>query len=215
MKRRSFIREIILLSSAPAIVHAGGFPLQFLPVIKGRPTASGPAVYLQDDFNRADSITSLGAADVGGAWTAANGTWGIESNQGRLITAGGGNGIAQLDASHADATAQVTLNVIGNLTGLLFRYTDTSNYWWLLEFGSAYYLQKVVGGSTTNLISGAGTAANGDVIKVILSGNSIKCYNNGVQLGTDQSDSFNASATKFGMVSNLDTPRFDTFLVTA
>lgn len=45
--------------------------------------AVGPG---SDTFTRVDSAVSLGTADVGGAWTAGRGTWGIQTNQAYMAT---------------------------------------------------------------------------------------------------------------------------------
>lgn len=86
---------------------------------------------LTDSFNRADSATSLGTADQGGAWIANAGTWGITGNRAYLASDTAG-AVATLVSDHlADGyvEADITLSPTTNraYAGLVFRALDQSN----------------------------------------------------------------------------------------
>lgn len=170
-----------------------------------------------DDFNRADSTSSLGTpSDGGSSWVAAAGTWGINSNRGYLATSSGGQETAYLESSVADVDVQVTLAVSGSDYGVCARLTDASNNLIGIRSGASdYRIYKRVAGSFTQLGSTvAVTSANGDVMKFTANGSSLTLYQNGVSKVT-ATDSFNNTATKHGLRSNADTTtRFDDFSIT-
>lgn len=65
-------------------------------------------------------------------WTEQSGDWEISSN--KLQTAAGGAGIATIQIGVADVLYQATITTSGAGTtpaGLILRYSDTSNYWYL------------------------------------------------------------------------------------
>lgn len=181
----------------------------------GTTVSAGPAVILQDSFTRANNASSLGSATIGGAWSVSGGTWGITANQ-AYNPGAPPNTVAFLNASDADVTAQVKIAVGVSFTSLVFRYSDINNYWHFIRItGAGYYLQKIEAGGASNLFGPVGSEADGDVLKVVLSGNSIKCYVNNVQVGGDQTSSFNASATRYGFDSDHASTTIDDFIVWA
>ncbi len=159
-------------------------------------------VLVFDDFNRADG--PLGNAVVGGAWSSGAGVMDIVGNAAHLST--GSLAWGFINTGVADVSIQATQPIMGgaaSFAGILFRYSDDNNYWRLVNFNGDTYLQKSVIGVVTTLVGPTSGAANSDVLKVVLSGNTIKAYRNGVQLGTDQSDSFNSTATRHGIFGAL------------
>jgi hypothetical protein len=125
--------------------------------------------YAFDDFNRADSNTSVGTASDGTAWQVINGTWGISSNKMYAVSA----------VSSGSATVPLIVKTVGldcsikytitwpTTTGAspvstIFRYQDANNYM-LLQFGRngstkmvTADIYKVIGGTITQI----GTALN-------------------------------------------------------
>jgi hypothetical protein len=180
----------------------------------GTSVSAGPAVLLQDSFTRANNASSLGSATIGGAWSVSGGTWGIVDNQ--AYNPGTPSTVAFLNASDADVTAQVKIVIGVSFTSLVFRYSDINNYWHFIRItGAGYYLQKIEGGGASNLFGPVGSEAHGDVLKVVLNGSSIKCYVNDVQVGGDQTSSFNASATRYGFDCDHASTTLDDFIVWA
>lgn len=168
-----------------------------------------PSPYVYDSFDRADSSSSLGSADVGGAWTVQSATFGISSLRAYETT--GGLGIATIDSGHADADVSVVIAVrltgggAGN-AGVVFRFTNTSNYWRAFFDGSTglVFLQKVVGGAASTVFSGGTMGASGGAVLARFNGSTIAVYVNGRLVGTT-TDSFNSTATKHGLWINGNT----------
>jgi hypothetical protein len=190
------------------------------PVASVLSTAGG--AYVADDFNRADSSSSLGSTSTGSAaWTAVIDTWGISSNQ-AYKASGSSTGIAVVESGHGDCTVSATLaaGISTSNTGIVFRYQDSGNHW-VLEGGNgstqAALYKKTGGGSYTSIATSAGNVhfTNGDVISVILSGSSITVKQNGTTIITTTDSAF-STATKHGLhiSGNDNTARFDDFSVT-
>lgn len=167
-----------------------------------------------DSFIRADNASVIGTADSGQAWTSNSGTWGIASNQ-LYHSAANGGALATLDSTIADGIVEADLIVTaaGGEIGLVFRLSDTSNYFFTSQSGSGT-LQKVVTGSATTLGNIPNLVA-GDHVRIICSGSSIAVDVNG-QIRLQVTDTFNQTATKHGFYSNFDTAaRWKNFRVTA
>ena len=189
-------------------------------------TGSPTAVAAQTDaFGRADSTTTLGTTDTGQAWSVLSGTWGISSN---AAYEPGAVPVTQhaavIDSGLSDCVVQVTVPVLSGLSGnagVIFRATDDSNYWRFVIGGATdnnWYFQKKVAGSFSLVGTGAGRAT-GDVLKVVLGGNTITVFKNGTQMATT-TDSFNSTATKHGLANSSSSSggtvaRFDDFSVRA
>lgn len=170
-----------------------------------------------DNFNRADSATSLGSpSDGGSAWVAQAGTWGISSDTAYNPTADS-PAAATLEASASDVDLQVTVSTASNHGGLVARCSDASNFW-LLDLNGAsniLRLEKYVAGSFSTSFDFAHTPANGDVIKLSCSGSSLSVYLNGTLVTGPISDSFNSTATKHGLFGfGSSSFRLDDFSVT-
>ena len=119
-----------------------------------------------DTFTRADSTTTLGTAETGGAWTAHVGTWGISSNQAYCPTSAGLN-IATVDTGYSDGFVTVTVTGVSAAgQRLVFRLSDSSNYWDLQAVTGSCLLQKYVAGSLTNVVNLGTTISSGDVLRV-------------------------------------------------
>ena len=176
--------------------------------------SGGSSGGVTDSFNRADNASSLGTADTGQTWTALASTWGISSNQ-AYNPGAGANAPAVLDSGKSDCTIQVTIATQAGDSGLSFRATDANNFFEVTFSTTQYQVWKIVAGAFTNLASGTITGANGDVLKVVLSGSTIQIFQNGVQLGTNITDAFNQTATKHGLsqVSGSAGARWDNFSV--
>jgi hypothetical protein len=173
-----------------------------------------------DDFNRADSGATIDSPSDGlGNYTVAQ-TWGIQSNRGYCAN-GGSLGAAVLEAS-ADVEVQVTIAVNGGAGGgghgVVFRYVDANNYWFVRARvdASVLNMQKFVGGSGTDVGTDFSyTPANGDVIKVVAEGTSISVYLNGTLRIGPVTESTHLTATKHGLFAHGDsTARFDDLSIT-
>lgn len=187
-----------------------------LVLLGAGPGAPGPGVttYISDSFNRADSAVSLGSADIGGAWTATTGTWGISSNKGYLVT-DAGQDVAQIDSGVANCTIRCLYSTVGaNSQRLVFRFTDASNFLICQTEGTAYKVYKYVAGGFTQLGTYSVTPADGDQIMVVLNGSNIDFYLNGT-LRISVSDAFNNTATRHGLggANNTGAARWEDYSV--
>lgn len=171
------------------------------------------ALYVSDNCTDTDGtvIASHVVAPVnvpGGSWANFVNTCEIRGNKiGRIGTTAlnayfgcfkeGGQAAGTLTVDYANLGTQ------GDpYAGIIFRYSDSSNYWILRQTaGTTLNICKVVAGA-----EGAGSAnytvaallSATHSLGIVTSGNSISSYLDGVLLGTI-TDSFNATATKIGV----------------
>lgn len=140
---------------------------------------------VSDSFDRADSASTLGSADVGGAWTAWAGTWGISSNKGYLVTTTD-DARAYLDGLVPDGTltvditqsatrcfAGVSLRGVDANNELLVRYKSTTN-----DLLLSKRVSSVV--STLTNVNPAWPAGTTKTLKVVCKGTLIQVYLGGV-----------------------------------
>jgi hypothetical protein len=177
----------------------------------------------QDSFTRTNSTTSLGSTDGNGtvdscAWTIqGSSTGGIISNQGYFPTIPISRGLATLETQTPNIDARVTLSTVTlNGTFILFRFSDTTHYWYAGAEGGFTRLYKINGVTTTQVGTDHSGAANGDIVRVILKGSSIELQRDQgsgfVSLET-ATDTFNQTATKHGIFAFVNTAaRFDDWL---
>lgn len=83
-----------------------------------------------DTFDRPDDPDSLGDAGEGGTWEPVAGTWGVRDD---AATTSGGSGdgpfLAVVPDGNGDGLTEVTMSVVEQGAGLVFRFLDASNYW--------------------------------------------------------------------------------------
>jgi len=84
----------------------------------------------------------------------------------------------------------------GNSHGLVFRYSDDTDYW---RAGSAT-LRKKVSGVWTTVATYSTPCAPNDRLQVVLNGSSITVYRNGNNQVASVTDAFNDTATRHGIV---------------
>lgn len=160
-----------------------------------------------DSFDRANSTTSLGNADTGQPWTALGGTWGINGNAAyNAVNAATDINFAVLDAGKSDVLYTITLSAIGVATHprFVFRAVDLNNLWYVNDSPTlGVGLFKIVAGVLTTVQAfGGRLAVAGDIITIQTVGSSIACSVNGT-LAASATDSFNQTATKFGIGVNV------------
>lgn len=192
----------------------------------------GLTTYRIDNFNRADSTTSINnPSDGGSAWvTPFGGVWGIASNKAYCFGANTTSAIPHgvyLESSESNVTlrCKVIFGTSGTSSAsFLARYVDVNNYYLLtfvkLNTGQLQYsIYKVVAGLGTTIATNTtfGTWVSGTeyTFMVKLSGSSITLYNGTTSL-VQISDS-SVSGTKHGLRifagsgSTGNTDRFDDF----
>jgi hypothetical protein len=154
-----------------------------------------PRLVAKHTFTLADSTDlNAQAGDVGTTWTVPTGAFEVQSSKATSI-----NGIAVVNSGISDGVIQVTPSGMPYAGGLVFRYTDTSNYWIFYSqgIGNDLSLIKYVGGVPTTVWTTT-QAVNSDIFKVVLNGSSIDVYLTGVLMHS-ATDAFNSSATHHGI----------------
>lgn len=181
--------------------------------------AVGGVSNVTDDFNRADSTTSLGTASDGvHAWTAQLGTWGINSNQGYCPTLSGGGGRATVNYGARDCTLQFTTKVAASNWGATLAYESaTDNI--RVRYETAFTRIKLTlnrnGFASVDLINVPGAWANNDVLKVVLTGNSATVFKNGSSIGTiTDARLADATGTEHGLYTESTASRFEDLSIT-
>lgn len=158
-----------------------------------------------DNFNRANSSTSMGSTSTGSvAWSALAGTWGITGNAGYIAAAPATLHMAVVESGVTNCTVEVKIatNASSSSCGLFVRATDVSNGY-IVESGSASTtakLYKLVSGTATAIANSGSNVpfASGDVIQVVLSGTSIIVKKNGSTI-ISTTDSTFTTQTKHGL----------------
>jgi len=174
-----------------------------------------------DTFDRADSATSLGTSDSGHVWTALSGTWGIATNAAYLPTSADNYNAAIVDSGRADCTVQYTASTVDESEGRVpVRMTDSQNGFIGQASGAGvgiHRLYRIEAGAFTELGTYTADHVSGDVLKMVLSGSSIKYFLNGVER-IAATDSFQSTAMKHGIGAGTGTPtthRYNDFSVVA
>jgi hypothetical protein len=170
-----------------------------------------------DNFDRADSATSLGTAGSGQTWTAINGTWGITSDTAYQVTSST-QAIAVVETGLADCLLELDVDSgIPAGGGLSWRVVDNNDHWfWDIDAsgtggsggGSVY---KRVGGTLTQVRTGL-PDCNHKRMGVDLSGSTIDLLIDGVVVDTI-TDSTHSTATKHGLRDYSGFAVFDNFSV--
>lgn len=176
-------------------------------------------VTITDSFTRADSAITLSSTEGTNikAWSAFSGGWGVSVNQAYTPT-GAIDAVAVVDAGVSDCTVTLTIRTVVGSQGVAFRWVDANNGYRTAFFSGNLDLKKFVAGVGTD-VPGSPVAlapVDGDVMSVILSGNSIIVKVNGVQKFSITDAQFQ-SATKHGMAQagfGDVTMRYDNFSIT-
>jgi hypothetical protein len=161
--------------------------------------------FASDSFNRS-GFHSLGSTDGVGsndpfAWTLRLGNQQVVSGS-PLSCSGPAVGVhictIDVGVGDGDLICTVATPAIGAVTvGVVFRYSDNSNYLYAAQKASgAILLVKRVAAVETTLGTAANTNATID-LRVVFYGSTVNVYRNNV-LAVSASDSFNATATKIG-----------------
>ena len=186
-----------------------------------RKLGGGGVTSVGDTFNRSNDATGLGTSDSGHLWTNRQGVIGITSNRAALISKTVVNtldgAIATVDYGSGDCAIQVTMPTMlasNQTTGIIFRFSDTSNYWYaFLEWASdTVKLYRMQSGGFSSVASVSDAVADNDVLKVTLSGTSIQVRVNNV-LQISHTSSHNQTADKHGLAGQSTNSRWDSFSI--
>ncbi len=170
---------------------------------------------VSDTFTRADSLTTLGNADTGQAWSAAGGTWGINSNQAYLPSPANTNA-AWIDGGLSDFVFTCDMKFEDAGDGIMFRGTGAAvddGFLFYLDTGAAHLLVPGFGSSLFN-VGGTYTVGTTYTMKVLTSSTTLQCSINGSLIGSVSSGT-NLTSTHVGLRSGGSTAakRWDTLSV--
>lgn len=178
--------------------------------------APGQSLF-SDNFDRADSATTLGAA-----WTPATGTWGIASNLAYDVNHTDGQVVLTTSAmavANYTVTAKIPTVSSGESPGIIARATDATHCYLLhvQSGGSTLALFVVNPGFTGIYTSPSGNFAPGDTIGIQCLGSAISVLHNGGTLTTITDATF-AGPGKVGLRYGMSgattfTARWDNFKV--
>lgn len=165
------------------------------------PEPTGPAVYAADTYSGADgalTVTEIGGktyatfGNAGGAWSRAGGR--LVANKLAVATAPA----VIANTGHADGVVSLTLISATN-DGLMFRQSDSVNYWLLGINAGVYKLFKNEAGTLGAVATSTVVPAANDVVTVTLNGSAIAVAINGTDVpALSVTDAFNASASSHG-----------------
>lgn len=200
-----------------------GFSGAFVePVQHVFPTAGAVAavVRLQDVFTDPNGTSlNVHTPTVGGPWVESLGDFDIQSNRANVVSLSGGTAIAQCQCNVADMT--ITLDVIPADTyafdGVLFRFTDTNNYWfarWMHQVNRLEIYEFNAGVATLRASAALvpGSAGQPYSLTLVASGETVTL----TVLGTScsyASATFNKTATRHGLRARTVSGRYDNILV--
>lgn len=171
-----------------------------------------------DQFDQADSATSLGNFAPGRPWQADAGTWGIDRNEAYVAESSEFRNHAVVGAGQGDGGVQVRLDKVTSGAGIVFRYVGPYNYWAVVAVPDVvtWNIVKVTNGDQ-EVVGNTGQSPVGDgtTIGVRLRGSTIEVIVNG-RIRKTIVDDFQARAGKAGMTAkgeDAGDARFDDFVV--
>jgi parallel beta-helix repeat protein len=186
-----------------------------------------------DLFDRADSATTLGSMNLGGAWSVAQGTWGISSNKAYSVTDVDGD--TALIPALATADMDISCIMSGEmgsfttyrLPQLVGRWVDSSNYIRAYIMGNWVTLEMKFNGANVDMGPSGGVpnvTVNGQdyTFRLVCTGNNVKLYLDGVlkcdyNMTADQITKFSASKIAGIRIGKGGAPtlpaRFNNFIV--
>lgn len=164
-----------------------------------------PTQVASDNFNRADGAE-------GANWTAQNNGFNVATNLAQGTSGAAANeSFWSANVFENDQYSQVKMPTTqdGGPT-LRASGTGAGNNYYQFEgkIASNTVITKVVAGVQTNLQTGLASVANGSVTRIEVVGTTIQCFDDGVQIGTDQSDGALTSGSA-GKASFANTTTFD------
>lgn len=178
------------------------------------PHSVGPITYASDNFDRANSGSTLGTSSGGQLWTAYNGTWGIATNKAKLFVDGGGDSynVAALNAAQPFATYTIKVTPKSGPIdlGVAVMLADISNFvfWDISGDGSgtcSTRLFKRVAGSFTGITSSTPITVNASTeytLKVVTAATVISCYLNDVLVFASSGATGLEANTRYGFVTS-------------
>lgn len=170
-------------------------------------TAKAIRPHVADSFIRANSTTNLGSTDTGNVPWVQTGVqdWGISSNlmYKSSNVVGASSATVETGTTDHDVRCIITQRNTANTQGLVARWQDNSNYYYLeVPTTGIMRLLKVVAGVTTILASGTiGTSSTTSELGLRVRGSTIEVLNAN-QITFSTTDTSLTSGTKAGLWSD-------------
>lgn len=163
-----------------------------------------PVILAYDSFNRANG--SLGTAEIGGAWTVAEGTFSVSSNQAKGSTSAASRCFAVLPIStpNCSISCEVTW-FTDEITSIVARSTSANaeNQMRCRINGSTVSIEKRISDSATTLVSVSYSWTSGlaKLVKFVCNGNDFSVFINGVLIASATDDNALKTNTYVGMLA--------------
>lgn len=178
--------------------------------------ASGYTPLVYDSFSRADAET-LGNAETGQAWMPVRGTWKIRDRQAVCTqpdpTYGGLVKVQTNTTNVVNIEVELSYTAGGNMSGLLLRMSDASNYYWLRANSTVTQLYRVQAGIATLLNSAAQGVVPGSRLRAEIRDNTYTVKLNGAALFSVPNQTFNQTASEHGLYSDTSWLAFRHFTI--
>jgi hypothetical protein len=163
--------------------------------------------FAADNFDRGDSVGSLGFTSTGGySWQSFNSTWDIGAISALSPPAAGSlPAIAVINIGEPDQDIIVQSQYSNDFTGLVARFSDANNYLAFVTHGDGstwpkLFLYSCIAGVISIIDSLAFDSFTDDFIRLKVEGNNAFCYINGVLKLSGTVPSALATNTKCGMI---------------
>jgi|GEM_PF-6675142 len=175
------------------------------------PNLIAPNQIIANDSLERTPTVDITDSSIDGAWAEIVGGFSAQSDgaYGDLDA----SNIAVIDSSNADVKFQVDVEQANSLVGIAFRVQDASNYIRYVVGNTTSVLQVVTAGSAASVSPGVALVGSAPhTLKVVVSGNSVKCFDNGTQTFAATIPDFNAE-TQHGIFSDRIVNRLANFIL--
>lgn len=181
-----------------------------------------PTPLAYDTFTRANGV--LGSSETTGpdgqtvtalSWTSTLGTWAVATNAAAASATSGGSAFATVDAGVADIIIDAAVTRSAGVAGIVLRYANSTNYIIAYHDGTNAKLDKVIAGSTTNVLSAVATYSAGATLRVIASGTGFRLFYNNAAVGAlgTIADAAVQTTTVHGLYTTDTSNSLDGFLI--
>lgn len=188
-------------------------------VAEGSGRGEGPALAVSgglDSFSRFDASNTLGTMPGGPSWRAVTGGWAVALGQAYPASPAPGRSVAVIGLGQGDGAVQVRVVQMVQGAGVVFRYRDPANYWYVAAvpaYGSWAVVKVVDGNEEVVGNTGPSPVGDGTTVAVRFQGPRIDVAVDGVVKKT-VSDGALADAPGVGMAvpgPDAAKARFDDF----
>jgi len=161
-----------------------------------------------DDFNRADSSTTLGTASGGGSWTNVVGVGGIVGNKGYPVSIGTSPACRlESDLSSSDHYCQFTIDSAASGPGQALRFSSSATTFYHVRRTTTLTLFKCITGTFTSLGTPAATGSVPYLLGGKINGSSLTVQEGGSDISS-VTDTAIASGLRVGFRSQASGTSF-------